>query len=58
MLSRGWLGFIFCSSEDVNVILKGSWFLDNALLSLKPWAPLFDHKNDFSGSTLLLGKIS
>ena len=58
ILSRDYLGFIFHSGEDANVILKGSWFLDSELLSLKPWAPLFDHKNDFSGNTPVWVKLS
>jgi hypothetical protein len=58
ILSRGYLGFIFHSGEDVNVILKRSSFMDTELLSLKPWAPLFDHKNHFSGNTPVWVKLS
>ena len=35
LLSRGWLGCIFRSVEDANAVMKGMWFLDNSMLSLK-----------------------
>jgi hypothetical protein len=37
--------------------MKGMWFLDNSMLSLKPWLPLFDPKDEFSGSTPVWVKL-
>jgi hypothetical protein len=33
--------------------MKGMWFLDNSMLSLKRWSPRFDPKDEFFGSTLV-----
>jgi hypothetical protein len=43
--------------EDMDVFLKGMWFLDIPVLYLKPWLPMFDTKDDFYGSTPLWVKL-
>lgn len=39
-------------------ILKGSWFVDNSYLALKPWHSLFDAREEFYSHTLILVKLS
>jgi hypothetical protein len=46
LLARGWLNFVFHSEEDVVSVLKEVWFMDRSYLSIKPWHPLFDAKNE------------
>jgi hypothetical protein len=57
-LARGWLGFIFRSEEDVVSVLKEVWFMDRSYLSIKPWNPLFDAKEESMSSTLVWIKLS
>jgi hypothetical protein len=43
--------------EDFNLILLALWYLDNTLLSLKPWSPLFNPKEEYVGSMLVWVKL-
>jgi len=57
LLEKGWIGFIFHMEEDASKILRGQWFYDLALLSLKPQYPEFDSHEEFSKSTLVWMKL-
>ena len=48
ILGYRWLCFLFNSQWDVDRILKGSWFLYRTIITIKPWYPLFDAKEEFA----------
>jgi hypothetical protein len=57
LLAHGWLGFIFRRKDDALQILKGCWFMDKNILSIKPWHPLFDAREEFEASTPVWVKL-
>jgi hypothetical protein len=58
LLARGWLIFIFRSKEDVVLVLKEVWFMDRSYMSIKPWNPLFDAKEESMSTTPVWIKLS
>ena len=50
-LNRNWYAFTFQNSEHSKWVLSKAWSINNSLLLLKPWIPLFD------ASKKCLGKI-
>jgi len=50
-LNRNWYAFTFQNSEHSKWVLSKAWSINNSLLLLKPWIPLFDAR------TKLLDKI-
>jgi len=57
ILSRGKLGFLFSSKAEALFIIEGSWFMDSSFLSMKPWHPLFDAKDEFMEKTPIWVKL-
>jgi hypothetical protein len=46
LLTRGWIGVIFKSNTDADIILVGQWYWDHHLFFSKSWHPLFDVKEE------------
>jgi len=53
VLYYGWMWFLLKYEVEAILILKGAWFMDSYFLSMNPWNPLFDAKNNFMMKTLV-----